>query len=86
MLQANGADTPPSQPITDHAIVGTGREDIGPCASRIIAEAAGSLMRLIFWPQGGLRIEVRFPSPTHREASTGTQDVQDPAGPLPAIA
>lgn len=36
--------------------------------------------------QGGLRIEVRFPALTHRDTSTETEDILDPAGPRPAIA
>lgn len=51
-----------------------------------IAAAHHAVLDVHAREHGGLRIEVRFPSLTHRDASTETQDIHDPAGPLPAIA
>jgi signal transduction histidine kinase len=64
------------------------REGLGLGLSIVAAIAAAhdAVLDIQAREQGGLRIEVRFPSPTDRDISTETQEIHDPAGPLPAIA
>ena len=51
-----------------------------------IAAAHHAVLDVQAREHGGLQIEVRFPSLTHRDASSMTRDIHDPTGPLPAIA
>jgi signal transduction histidine kinase len=63
------------------------REGLGLGLSIVAAIAAAhhAVLDVQAREHGGLRIDVRFPSLAYRDGSTETQDIHDPAGPLPSM-